>query len=200
MENDNIMRIVYMLMIASFIGIFVVRSYFGKFKLAVSHISIWSIIFLITFVVFSYRDNFLSIRDNVMGELFPSDARTGADGEIIIHKSMNGHFYIDLEINNVDIKFMIDTGASRVVLSKRDAFRIGIDDSVLNFKNRVYTANGNIMVAPITISKIFIDGKEFRNISASVNGGDMKISLLGMSFLNKLNSFTIEKNRLIMKP
>jgi len=200
MDGNNIAHMAYLLIIVLFVGSFVVRSYSGKSKTALKHFFIWCALFSVIFVVFSYRDKFSSVKENVMGELFPSKTQKGDGGEIIIHKSIGGHFYIDIEINDVVIKFMVDTGASRVVLSKRDAFLVGINDSELNFKNMVYTANGTIMTAPVLLENIYIEGYQFKNVSGMVNGGDMKNSLLGMSFLKKLQSFTIENNRLIMVP
>jgi len=200
MDGDNTARIIYFLLLVLFVGSFVVRSYSGKSKDALFHFLVWCGIFSVIFIGFSYKENFTSIKDNVMGELFPSSAQRGDNGEIIVHKSIGGHFYIDIEINDEIVKFMVDTGASRVVLSKRDAFRVGIRNVDLNFKNKVYTANGTIMAAPILIDSLYIEGHEFRDISGMVNGGEMKDSLLGMSFLKKLQSFTIEKNRLIMIP
>jgi clan AA aspartic protease (TIGR02281 family) len=103
---------------------------------------------------------------------------------IRIPADANGHFYPKVTIKGTLIRLVYDTGATDVSLSTEDARKIGIDPQSLQFTQKARTANGVVPLAPITLSKITIEGIVLRDVSASCCS-DM--SLLGMSALKKLN-------------
>ncbi|PIR34787.1 MAG: TIGR02281 family clan AA aspartic protease, partial [Alphaproteobacteria bacterium CG11_big_fil_rev_8_21_14_0_20_44_7] len=109
-----------------------------------------------------------------------------------------GHYHIDTEINGVTIKFMVDTGASDVVLTKNDAKKLGINLHNLDYTKMYNTANGITYGAPIVINKIKIDNFVIYNIKASVNNSEMEQSLLGMSFLDKLGGYEVRNGILTL--
>ncbi|MGY9016475.1 MAG: retropepsin-like aspartic protease family protein, partial [Rhodospirillales bacterium] len=80
-----------------------------------------------------------------------------------------------------------------------DARRLGINVETLNFSRRYATANGVVFGAPIRLDKIEIGPIVVKAVRASVNGADMRRSLLGMSFLERLNGFNISKNILTLR-
>jgi len=76
---------------------------------------------------------------------------------------------------------------------------LGINVETLNFSRRYATANGVVFGAPIRLDKIEIGPIVVKAVRASVNGADMRRSLLGMSFLERLNGFNISKNILTLR-
>ena len=162
------------------------------------NIAIWVIIATFLFVGYSYRYELLSIKDRVVGELLPHRADVQG-GEVRFRANENGHFVVEAHINGTPIRFLVDTGASDVTLSPADARRLGINVETLNFSRRYVTANGVVFGAPIRLDKIEISPIVVKIARASVNGADVRRSLLGMSFLERLNGFNISKNILTLR-
>ncbi len=122
---------------------------------------------------------------------------TGA--EIIIPAGRNGHFLIDAEVEEVEIQFLVDTGATQVILTLEDAERLGYGVETLEFSDRFQTANGTISGAPLVLSELRIGDLEIEDVRASVIRAPMSTSLLGMSFLKRLESFEVGAEGLILR-
>ncbi len=127
-------------------------------------------------------------------------ARATADGEtMVIPPSRGGHYRVDAEINGRSIVMLVDTGATIVALSRRDAERIGLAPHQLDYTSRVQTANGVARVARVTLDEISLGGIIVRDVSAAVVDAPLGTSLLGMSFLGRLAGFAVEDGRLILR-
>jgi aspartyl protease family protein len=109
----------------------------------------------------------------------------------------NGHFFARTKINNTTLKMMVDTGASLVVLSFEDARRLGVHPTTADYTLPVNTANGQIMLAPITLKRLELAGMVERDVRAAVAPkGALSQSLLGMSYLSRLKDVRISKTHL----
>ena len=127
-------------------------------------------------------------------------SRTMATGaEIVIPAGPNGHFLITAEIEDVEILFLVDTGASQVILTVEDAERLGHNVDFLEFSDRFQTANGAIQGAPLRLSGLRIGDLEIEDLRASVIRAPMSTSLLGMSFLSRLEGFEVGDEGLILR-
>jgi aspartyl protease family protein len=102
-------------------------------------------------------------------------------------------------VNGVPINFMVDTGASHVVLTIPDARRIGFTANDLEFTQEFQSANGTVRAAPVKLRELRIGQFSLYGLEASVNGGPLPISLLGMSFLQRLRSYEVADGRLILR-
>lgn len=122
-------------------------------------------------------------------------------GEYIINRSGDGHFWVTAYVNGDEIRFMVDTGASFVVLSPDDAETLGFNFWDEDFSYRIRTATGEFAMAPIVIDEIEI-GDDIRifNVRGAVLNEGMEVSLLGLSFLNKLTSYQFSGDELILTP
>lgn len=109
-----------------------------------------------------------------------------------------GHFMLDVHVNGERVNFMVDTGASLVVLNLDDARRAGLRPKVLDYKYPVQTANGVVNVALVNLRDLRIGQLKIRNVKAAVNGAPMGTSLLGNSFLARLPSYRVRDDRLII--
>jgi aspartyl protease family protein len=112
---------------------------------------------------------------------------------------MDGHFVVTAEVNGAPVNFLIDTGASDIVLSPADAERIGYDPARLSFTQRYYTANGVGRGAPVRLDSIAVGSITFDRMPASVNEAPMGESLLGMSFLRELSSYEVRGDTMILR-
>lgn len=168
------------------------------FKKILKYFAIWSFVGLISISLYAYRHEFSDFKNRILGEINPSAARVNQSGQIMINLSEDGHFYINLEINSVPMRFMIDTGASDIVISLAEAERIGINEKKLLFNKPYQTANGTSWGASVIFDELKVGNVKFHNVPASVNRSDMGISLLGMSFLRQFRKYEFYRDQLIL--
>jgi clan AA aspartic protease (TIGR02281 family) len=107
----------------------------------------------------------------------------------------HGHVILDAVVNGASVRFLVDTGASLVILTPADAHAAGIASGELVFNHRVSTANGSARMAPITLREIRIGQLSIYDVPASVLE-NLNISLLGMSFLSRLQSYEMREGKL----
>jgi aspartyl protease family protein len=192
-DQGNLIRIVAMLgwlVLVGGAGLAFIRAQPGT---ALRNIAVWVAIGLV--LVLGY-----SLKDEIGGALMPSAGTETADGTMQFERGLDGHFHVEAEVDGVRIRFLVDTGASDVVFSAADARRLGFDPEKLDYSQRYSTANGPVLGAPVRLDEIVIGSIRVADISASVNQGEMDGSLLGMSFLSRLSGFSVEGDRLVLKP
>ncbi len=151
---------------------------------------IWGLIFVGVTVVASEWDT--------VSRAFIPKQTTLVDGRVEVPKGRDNHFHLTLEINNVPVDFLVDTGASQMVLTLEDAARIGLDVDTLAFIQTAFTANGEVATAPVRLDTVTLGEIQDTGLRASVNSGEMETSLLGMSYLSQFESIEIRRDRLIL--
>lgn len=112
----------------------------------------------------------------------------------IVPRSPDGHFYVDGLVNGVGVRFVVDTGASAVMLTPHDAGRVGLSVGPERFTYRARTAGGMTSVAPVRLDRVALAGREVRDVPAVVSNVDLGVSLLGMSYLQRLRRVVIEND------
>jgi clan AA aspartic protease (TIGR02281 family) len=111
-----------------------------------------------------------------------------------------GHFDVDGRVNGRRIDFVVDTGASVVALTARDAARLGIHPSRNAFAADVKTANGTVRAAPARLDVVQIGSLELRDVTALVLPDDaLSDNLLGLSFLSRLHRFEYSDGKLVLE-
>lgn len=163
----------------------------GSLSQSVQQALIWVLIFVGVITAYGFKDVFKS-------QIFPSTAVQVSAQSVTFTRARDGHFYATLNINGRDIKFVIDTGASAIVLSKDDAERIGINTDNLNYLGRAETANGTVSTAFVDLGVVKLGDITDYELPAAVNGGDLYGSLLGMDYINLFSEFKISGNRLTL--
>ena len=128
-----------------------------------------------------------------------------ASGEIVenaitFRPDRSGHYYIRAQIDGVDVNFMVDTGATHVVLTKSDAEKIGFELDDLRFNRPASTANGVVFSAAVQLGSLSVGPIRVENIEGFVNQGELDVSLLGMSFLNRLSGYEVRGGLLTLYP
>ena len=117
-------------------------------------------------------------------------------GQIILPRSRDGHYYLTARVNDTPVRFVVDTGATDIVLTKSDAARIGIDPEGLDYLGRAGTANGETRTAYVRLNKVVVGDAVDRDVPAVVNDGIMSQSLLGMGYLQRWGRIEISQGEL----
>lgn len=204
MDNDQFARLVTLLPFIALLGSGILigrRHTLGK---VARDLSTWLVIILGLVVVWLYRGDFRSLGERVFAALVPGQpvvsTSTGGDTEVILHKSMNGHFEAEVEINGQTVSMLVDTGASSISLSWEDAREVGLNPENLNYTTTVRTANGVASAAPVKLAQVSLGPINRRNVPAVVaTEGRMEQSLLGMSFLATLGSMRMQDDELRLR-
>jgi aspartyl protease family protein len=160
---------------------------------------LWAMLVVALTGAYAYRYEAADLLGRVASELMPSEPQVGDKGEVIVNRRLNGEFAIAAKVNGQRVTFLFDTGASVVVLTTADARLAGVDTAALSFDVPVTTANGSALAAEIRLDSIEVGPIVMRNVRALVaRPGALEQSLLGMSFLERLKSYTVERGRLIL--
>lgn len=120
-------------------------------------------------------------------------------GEEVIPRSPDGHYWLKAEVNGGTVRFLVDTGASHVVLTQDDAEAAGIYPAHSDYTATYQTANGPAAAAPVLLDRVEVGGIEVARVVAAVNSAPMSQSLLGMSFLQRLSGFEVRGDELILR-
>lgn len=118
-----------------------------------------------------------------------SAVRVGGDGggaaSVELQADSAGHFLTYGTVNGAQVHFLVDTGASLVVLGRSDALRAGIDYQK-GESGQSQTANGVVRVWVVTVDSVRVGSVTLRNVRVAVHSQDLPMALLGMSFLNRM--------------
>ena len=176
MPDDSYMRLVYLGVLALALAgwaLIELRHDFGKtLKMALA----WVMIFIGMMAVYG-------LWGDIQRGMKPVQQAGAA--EVILPRAQDGHYYAQLAINGVTLLFMVDTGASDVVLTPQDAKKIGIAAGDLAYIGQAATANGTVRTARVALSDVSFGPFTDASLGASVNQAPMDISLLGMSYLGQ---------------
>jgi len=168
-----------------------------KARQALKSAAIWFSIGVILFIGYAYRDEMKGVAQRLAGELMPGAVQITGNSNTI-RMGRDGHFSVEAQIDGVTINFLVDTGASDVVLSPKDADKLGFSVDQLTYSKTYRTANGEVQGAPVQLGQITIGSIQMNGVRASVNSAAMNRSLLGMSFLDRLSGFQINGNNLTL--
>ena len=190
MSGDELGRAIYLaLLLAAVAGslFFGNRQSLGK---TVQSLAIWAMIFLGVIAI-------AGLWGDIRRSVVPGAARLG-DGVVEIPVSGDGHFYVTVGINGQPVLFVVDTGATGIALTQDDAARVGFDPAALVYTGQSQTANGLVPTAQVRLRSVELGGFRDENVSATVIGGDLDPSLLGMTYLSRYE-VTLTSDRLTLR-
>ncbi len=190
--------LVYKIAILVFLAGAAMTLFRERFAQALTGALLWVVVGLLLVVGYSYRFELHGIADHVLAELVPGHVITRGR-TVEVARANSGDFAISAQINGARVAMVLDTGASSVVLTRDDAKAAGLPLEVLTYTVNIDTANGRTRAAPVTLDRIAIGGLVERSIDALVaQPGQLRTSLLGMSFLNRLQSWEVSGDRLVL--
>jgi aspartyl protease family protein len=199
LSTGDFSSLIYKILLLVFLAGSVMTMFRERFSQAVTAAMLWVVVGLLLVVGYAYRFELHDIADRVIAELAPghvvSQGRT-----VAVARTNNGDFNVSAQINGAHVTMVLDTGASSVVLTRDDARAAGLPLEVLSYTVNIDTANGRTRAAPVTLDRVAVGGLVERSVDALVaQPGQLKTSLLGMSFLNRLQSWEVSGDRLILR-
>jgi aspartyl protease family protein len=194
MDGDAVARLLYLGLLGGVIGGYFLLNNRHRLGAMAQQAAIWGLIFV--GVVAGY-----GLWSDIRRDVMPRQAVFTEDGgapRIEAPRAADGHYYLTLEISGTPVTFVVDTGASDVVLSREDARRVGINPDDLSYLGRAGTANGMVRTARVTLNDVRLGPIQDDRLTAWVSQGEMPGSLLGMAYLDRFGRIEIADGRLVL--
>ena len=177
MDGDTLGRMAYLVLLLVAVGGWVMVEYRKRLGLALRTAMAWGLIFLGVMAGYGLWND---IRQDVLPRQMVTEG-----GTVELPRALDGHYYAQVDINGTGVLFLADIGASNMVLSRRDAERLGIDPEMLVFAGQASTANGTVRTARVTLPEVALGPFRDNDFAAYVTDGEMDVSLLGMDYLRR---------------
>ena len=197
-DGDQALSFVYLvgclILVAS--ALMVRRIPFGQ---GVKMFAGWVLIFVAAFVAFTLKDDFMALGKRVLAEGRGEGQVVSAGRELRIRKSMDGHFWVNGELNGHKVRFLVDSGATVTSISTGTARLAGIPTTG-DFPALVQTANGVVPVIRAQAERLKVGTIERRDVAVHVSEAFGPMNVLGMNFLSSLSAWGVEGQWLVLKP
>lgn len=188
----QIEHLVYLVVLGGALISYAVVAHQNRLATMLRHLLLWGLLILALSAGYGVWDTF-------QGSVIASQSATSEGVEL--RRRFDGQYHITLNIEGPNgqptpIQFIVDTGATEMVLRREDAQKLGFDLSRLRFLGVAQTANGVTRTAMVRLSNVSLEGHDARNVQALVNEGELHASLLGMGYLERFARIEISRGRL----
>ncbi|MFC7705028.1 TIGR02281 family clan AA aspartic protease [Plastorhodobacter daqingensis] len=191
MAGDDFARVLYLILLLAVIGGYFLLQNRRQMGQMVQQMAIWLLIIIGLATGWG-------LWSDLQRDRIPQHSVITGAARVEVPRAIDGHYYLTLELNGTPVRFVVDTGATDVVLTTQDAARIGIDPADLGYFGQARTANGTVRTARIRIDEVTLGEFRDTNLTAWVNEGQMETSLLGMAYLNRFERIEMVRDRLIL--
>ncbi len=186
-------RLIYLLVLLAMVaGWFFMQGRGEGFNKTLQQAAVWGMIFI------GVAAGYGLWGDISRSSAVPQQSYESGIGTVTLPRARDGHYYLTMQINGAPIRFVVDTGATDMVLTRADAQRVGLSPDTLNYLGRANTANGQVRTAFVRLNEVQLGTVRDFDVSAVVNDGDMAQSLLGMGYLQRWGRIEISNNELIL--
>lgn len=176
MDGDTVARLAYLMILLVAVGGWVIVEYRNRMGLALRTAMAWVLIFVGVMAGYGLWSD---LRSDVQRQAVM------VDGQMEIPRAPDGHYYVTLDVSGTPVNFLVDTGASNVVLSQEDARSVGIDTGALVYLGEAETANGPVRTSRVKLADVSLGPWRDEVLPAWVSDGQMPGSLLGMDYLGR---------------
>ncbi len=188
---DDIGRMAYLILLLVAVGGFLVFELSARPGKTLRMAAAWGMIFLGVIAI-------AGLWDDIRGRISPQ-ARMLEGGRIEVPLGKDGHFHLTAQVNGAPIRFVVDTGATTIALGPEDARKAGIDPDGLAYAGQARTANGTVQTATVMLDSVRIGDIHDDSVPALVLRSELDLSLMGMSYLSRFASVSIQGDRLILE-
>jgi len=198
-DKDRLMQMLYLCVVLAVLCVGLAARLQARPGTVLSQLGAWAVIFAALILIYSYRDEFAGLRDRFTAELLPAQGVAVGDNAVAFQAQADGHYHVYAAINGTSVGFLVDSGASDIVLSPADARMLGMQPDQLAYSMIAQTANGEVRGAPVTLTELKVGPIVMHGMPATVNEAEMPYSLLGMEFLRRLKSWGVENGKLTFR-
>ncbi len=191
MTSDQTASIIYLVLLGAVVGGYFFLANRRNLGRTLRQGGLWVLIFIGVIVGYGLWGD---LRETVI----PRQAVFADQGRIEVPIARDGHYHMTLDINGAMVRFVVDTGASDIVLTQDDARRAGIELDGLPFMGIANTANGEVRTARVRLDSVSLGAITDRGVPALVNGGEMTGSLLGMAYLNRFSEVSFGGGKMVL--
>ncbi len=192
MNSVDTGHLIYLIVLGvAVVGWFLASNRLGLNR-TLQYAAVWGLIFLGAIAA-------VGLWGDIQRTASPFQTQNSTGDAITVPRSFDGHYYLSLIVNDTPLTFVVDTGATDIVLTQADAARAGIDTGALRYMGRAMTANGPVETATVRLDEISLGPITDSNVAAVVNGGEMGTSLLGMGYLQRFASIEISNGTLTLR-
>ena len=185
--------------LAAFVGALVLTLLRKRFSRALETGMLWLAVALLLVVGYGFQSELHEVSDRLFAEYLPGRAMSRSR-VVEVTRGGQGNFAVAAHLNSARISMVLDTGASSVVLTQDAAKAAGLPVEVLTYTVSIETANGRTRAAPVTLNSLAVGGIVERSVPALIaQPGQLRTNLLGMTFLNRLESWEVRGDKLVMR-
>ncbi len=190
MSGDDYARLAYLALLGLAVGGYFLAQARESLGKTAQQAAIWGVIFIGVIAA-------VGLWSDIRYDVAPRQSIIDA-GTIEVPRGPDGHYHLVLGLNDTPVEFIVDTGASGIVLTRADARRIGVDPESLVYAGSATTANGIVRTARARVNEMRLGEILDRDVTVYVNDGEMDRSLLGMDYLQRFQRIEIEDGRLVL--
>jgi aspartyl protease family protein len=184
------------------VSIFLLVSSLAARRLPLSYIAkaalAWIAIFAALFAIFSFRFEFISIWDRVKADISGTAGQSISGEAIELRRQDDGHYWIIVDINAKPVRFMVDSGATMTAINATTAREAGVEAN--GYPIILSTANGRVAAKRGNVQSLVVGPHRIENHPVVVSESFGDVNLLGMNFLNNMQSWRVESNKMILIP
>jgi len=199
LDTSDFAALVVKIALLIFIGASVLALFRQRLSEAFRAALFWVVVALFLVTGYTYRYDLRDVGERVLAELMPGRA-VSRGSTVEFSRGRGGEFQVMTDINGARVAMVLDTGASSVVLTNEAAKAAGLPLDMLSYNVNVDTANGRARAASVTLDRVTVGSITERAVPALIaQPGQLKTSLLGMSFLTRLERWEVRGDRLVLR-
>jgi aspartyl protease family protein len=158
----------------------------------------WIAIFATLFAIFSFRFEFIGIWERVKADISGTAGQNISGEAIELRRQDDGHYWLTVDINNKPVRFMVDSGATMTAINATTAREAGVEAD--GYPIILGTANGRIAAKRGVVRSLSVGPHSIENHQVVVSERFGEVNVLGMNFLNSMQSWRVEANMMVLRP
>ena len=158
----------------------------------------WIAIFAALFAIFSFRFEFIGIWERVKADISGTAGQSISGEAIELRRQDDGHYWLLVDINGKAVRFMVDSGATMTAINATTAKEVGVEAN--GYPIILSTANGRVAAKRGYVRSLVVGPHRIENHAVVVSESFRDVNLLGMNFLNSMQSWRVETNVMILQP
>jgi aspartyl protease family protein len=158
----------------------------------------WVAIFASLFAIFSFRFEFIGIWERVKADISGTGGQSVSSEAIELRRQDDGHYWLMVNINGKPVRFMVDSGATMTAINATTAKEVGVEAD--GYPIILSTANGRVAAKRANVQSLTVGPHRIENHLVVVSERFGDVNLLGMNFLNSMQSWRVEANKMVLQP